>query len=75
LKPGKPAILVLQDSYYKDIHVDLPALVGNMSEAAGWAEWSRTDFRVPRTMATIHPGSRTYRRKTGAVESAIILKP
>jgi DNA modification methylase len=74
LKPGSPAVLVLQDSYYKDIHVDLATLIGDMSQAAGWTEWSRTNFIVPRTMASIHPGSRTYRQQVRTVESAIILK-
>jgi hypothetical protein len=75
LKPAKQAVLVLQDSYYKDIHVDLPALIASMSQAAGWKEWSRKDFKVVRTMATIHPGARSYRSQVAAVESAIILKP
>ena len=75
LKPGKQAVLVLQDSYYKEVHVDLAALVGDMSRAAGWADWSYIDdFKVSRTMATIHPGSRTYRQRVRTVESAIILQ-
>jgi hypothetical protein len=73
-KPGTSAVLVLQDSYYKDVHVDLPALVGDMSQAAGWAEWSRIDFQVTQTMAAIHPGSRSYDRPMRCVESAIILR-
>lgn len=73
-RPGRFAVLVLQDSYYKDIHVDLPALVGDMSRAAGWAEWSRIDFRVSHTMASLHPGSRNYQRPMQCVESAVILE-
>ena len=53
---------MLQDSYYKEVHVDLPALVADMSTAAEWAAWSRIDFPVSHTMATIHPGSRSYKR-------------
>jgi DNA modification methylase len=74
IKPGKSAVLVLQDSYYKDVHVDLPALMGDMSMAVGWASWTRIDFQVRSTMATIHPGTRSYQRPMTAVESAVALR-
>lgn len=74
LKPGNSAALVVQDSFYKDLHVDLPGLIGDMTETSGWAGWERRDFKVLRTMAAIHPGSRRYRQEFGAVESAIILQ-
>ena len=73
-KPGKHAVLVVQDSYYKNVHVDLPALVCDMGRAAGWAQKSRIDFEVSQTMATLHPGSKMYQRPTRFVESAIILE-
>jgi hypothetical protein len=73
-KPSKYAALVLQDSYYKDIHVDLPALVGDMSRAAGWVKWERIDFRVSHTMASINPGTRKYKRPMHCVESVVILE-
>ena len=74
VKPGRSAVLVVQDSFYKELHVDLPALIGDMSETLGWARWERHDFKVPRTMASIHPGTRRYRQDFHAVESAIILQ-
>lgn len=74
LKPGGTAVLVVQDSYYKELHVDLPALLGDLSATQGWASASRTDFVVPKTMAAIHPGSRAYRKRFGAVESALMLR-
>ena len=74
VKPGGSAVLVLQDSFYKDVHVDLPELIIDMSQAAAWACWKRFDFNVPRTMAAIHPGARQYRQNFRAVESAVILQ-
>jgi hypothetical protein len=74
MKPDKSAVLVLQDSYYKDVHVDLPMLIGDMSQAAGWSKWSRIDFEVSQTMATIHTTSRSYGRPLRPVESAIIIQ-
>ena len=53
---------------------DLPALIGDMSEAAGWARWERRDFSVARTMAAINPAARKYRQGFGAVESAVVLE-
>jgi hypothetical protein len=74
MKPGCAAVLVVQDSYYKEIHVDLPALIGEMSQACGWSDWSRQDFKVARTMAQINPASRQYRQQFRAVESAVTLR-
>ena len=74
VKPGSSAVLVVQDSFYKDVHVDLPALVGHMSEGAGWSSWERLDFTVPRTMAAINPATRRYRDDFRAVESAVVLE-
>lgn len=73
VKPGKSAVLVVQDSYYKDVHVDLPGLIGDMSRSAGWAAWTRRDYAVARTMSAMNPGSRAYRKDFGAVESALVL--
>lgn len=73
VKPGGTAVLVVQDSFYKDVHVDLPGLIGSMAAEAGWAGWERHDFPVPRTMASIHPGARAYRSSFRAVESAVLL--
>lgn len=74
LSPGGSAVLVVQDSYYKEIHVDLPALIEDMGSAAGWRIGKRVDFRVPRTMASINPASRKYRTDFRATESAVLLE-
>lgn len=74
LKPGAAAVLVVQDSFYKDVHVDLPSILGCMSEAQGWGTWSRQDFAVSRTLAAINPGSRAYRQRFDAVESALTIQ-
>lgn len=65
--------LVVQDSYYKEAHFDLPAIVTEIGTGLGrWAE--RIDFRVPKTMAAIHPGTRAYRSRFGAIESLVVLR-
>jgi hypothetical protein len=65
--------LVVQDSYYKEVHFDLPAIVGEIGRHLGRVP-ERLDFHVPKTKAAIHPGARTYRSSFGAVESLVVLR-
>jgi SAM-dependent methyltransferase len=68
------AVLVVQDSYYKELHLDLAKIIGDMSDAFGWRGWERYDFLAPRTMASINSASRRYRSTFRTVESALILQ-
>ena len=72
-KEGGTIGLVVQDSYFKDVHLDLPAIVAECGGSFG-REASRLDFSVARTKAVIHPGSRAYRKQFGATESLVILE-
>lgn len=71
IKPTGAAVLVVQDSYYKDIHNDLPGITTEMAEAAGLRLRRRDDFAFKRTMAGINPYTRTYKRAAGAVEAVL----
>lgn len=71
LKPAGAAILVVQDSYYKDIHNDLPGITTEMAAAAGLRLRRRDDFEFKRSMAGINPHTRTYKRTVGAVEAVL----
>lgn len=73
LRPGGQAVLVVQDSFYKDVHLDLAEIIEDMSFNLGWRDSQRMDFDVPRTMASINKASRRYRSTFRAVESALIL--
>jgi hypothetical protein len=64
-------ILVVQDSYYKDIHNDLPQIFIEMAGANGLQLTHRVDFGLTRTMASIHPMVRRYRKDFGAIESVL----
>ena len=74
LRPGGGCILVVQDSYYKDLHNDLPAILTEMATAGGLALEQRNDFPHSRTMAGINPGAKSYRRSFNATESVLILR-
>jgi hypothetical protein len=71
LKPQGAAILVVQDSYYKDVHNDLPTITTEMAQSFGLKLKRREDFRLQRSMAGINPYSRTYKRTPGALEAVL----
>jgi len=63
--------LVVQDSYFKEVHFDLPLILSEMGESMGRCS-ERLDFQVTRTKAAINPGSRNYRTTFSATESLIV---
>lgn len=71
LKFSGAAILIVQDSYYKDLHNDLPSITTEMAAAAGLKLKRRVDFKFKRSMAGINPHSRNYKRLAGAVEAVL----
>lgn len=71
LKPKAAAILVVQDSFYKDVHNDLPLHLTQIAERRRLGLKYRLDFDVRRSMSGINPKSRSYREASGAVESVL----
>jgi hypothetical protein len=71
LRPGAAAVLVVQDSFYKEIHNDLPTIIGEMGAAAGLTLARRVDFASARSMSGINPYTRIYKRKGGALEAVL----
>jgi hypothetical protein len=71
LKPEGAAILVVQDSFYKEIHNDLPSIITEMGEAHGLRKHRREDFRMSRSMSGINPYTRLYKRRPGSVEAVL----
>jgi DNA modification methylase len=74
LKPGGKCVLVVQDSYYKDLHNDLPSIFTEMAELRGLRLRERNDFPLSRTMAGVNPGTTEYRRTFSALESVLIFE-
>lgn len=72
IAPGGKCVLVVQDSYYKNIHNDLQQIVAELMTVNGFALESRQDFAIPNTMAAINSASRKYRSRSNATESALI---
>jgi len=65
------AVLVVQDSYYKDVHNDLPEIISEIGELSGLRLERREDFRMKHTMAGINPRARSHGRDLGAVEAVL----
>lgn len=74
LKSSGTAVIVAQGSYYKDIHNDLPLILSEMGQACGMDLVRRENFYTGRSMSGINPKSRTYERRSGAVEAVLCLK-
>jgi SAM-dependent methyltransferase len=51
---------VVQDSYYKELHIDLAQIVREMGDSLGWSCNQHHDFPSSRTMVGLNRGARTY---------------
>lgn len=71
LRSAGGCVLVVQDSYYKDLHNDLPVVLTEMAAASGLALTERNDFPLSRTMAGVNPGTKGYRESFNATESVL----
>lgn len=71
LKLGGSAIIVVQDSYYKDLHNDLAQIVTEMGSSASLRLQRREDFKSHRSMSGINAHSKLYNRPSGAVETVL----
>ncbi|WP_299006356.1 DNA methyltransferase [uncultured Caulobacter sp.] len=73
LKPGGRAVLVVQDSYYKDIHNDLPKIITEIGAGHGLTLAQSASFHL-RSMSDVNPGRKTYVRPSGATESVLCFR-
>jgi hypothetical protein len=69
---GGKAVFVVQDSYYKEVHVDLPGIFTEMGQSMGWELTTQINYAVGSNLAAINPASREYRNSIKAVESALV---
>jgi len=67
-------VLVVQDSYYKDVKNDLPRIVTEMASAHGLELTRSEHFTHARTMAAVNPCARHYRKTFTAIESVLVFK-
>ncbi|MEX0781748.1 MAG: hypothetical protein WD557_03795 [Dehalococcoidia bacterium] len=72
VKPGGAIALVVQDSYYKALKIDLQALVSESLEARGRRLTHRHDFEVRHSMARMNSRAREHLRERQNVESLVV---
>lgn len=73
-RDGAPVLLVVQDSFYKELHNDTPAMLAEMASLAGFNYTERHDFQISRTKAAVNPRVRKYRSESTAVESILLFR-
>ena len=71
LKDEASCVFVIQDSFYKNLHNDLPKVYEEMGYNCGLRLVRRKDFPTRRTMAGINPITKQYRTNIFATESVL----
>jgi SAM-dependent methyltransferase len=72
LKPLGRACLVVQDSFYKNLHNDLPRIYCEMASGLGLRLAARRDFPSKRNLGQVNSHSRRYRGSVFATESVLL---
>lgn len=62
VKPRGSAIFVVQDSYYKDIHNDLPRILAEIAERNGLRLQREERFPVKNALVSSHPHAKNYNK-------------
>jgi SAM-dependent methyltransferase len=71
MRPSAKAVIVVQDSYYKELHNDLARIFSEMATNAGLKLTQRADFDAKRSMGSVNRGTRAYRTNYCPVESVL----
>jgi hypothetical protein len=71
LKQRGQCVLVVQDSYFKDLHIDLATIFAEMALSASLGLRRQVDFPMGRTFGSINSRSRSYRDASSATESVL----
>lgn len=74
LKAHGTCTVVVQDSYYKDIHIDLAQIFQEMGGSIGWIVADRVDYPKATVMGRINPKTRPYRANFRATESVVVFR-
>lgn len=74
LKPNGFAVIVVQDSYYKDIHLDLAQIFIEICRNKGLDLHHREYFKQSQTLAGINKNTIKYRNKANAVEHVLVFQ-
>lgn len=73
LVPGGRACIVVQDSYYKDLHNDLPKIFNEMASINGISVIRTFEYKKAKSMCGINKASKVYRTRRTPMEVAMLL--
>jgi len=68
------AVFVVQDSFYKEIRIDLATIFTEMGSSLNWDVTAQLNYPVASNLAEINPRSRKYRQSSKATESVVVLQ-
>ncbi|MBU7008721.1 site-specific DNA-methyltransferase [Phosphitispora fastidiosa] len=68
------AIIVVQDSWFKDVYVDVPGIVIEFAQSCGFSIIEKNDYEVRNNMNYINTKSRGYKKSKRSVESVITFR-
>lgn len=71
---GAPVVLVVQDSHFKDIHIDLADLMSDQAKSLGWASVERRDFATSKSMAQLNSRAHDTARSMTPTETILVLQ-
>lgn len=71
IRCGGTCVVVAQDSFYKDVHNNVPLVIAEMMSNGGFELRRREDFSASRSMASINPKARRYKNTRENVESVL----
>ncbi|GGY64578.1 hypothetical protein GCM10011613_05440 [Cellvibrio zantedeschiae] len=74
IKKDAKFICVVQDSYYKDIHCNLPRIIEDMSLMYGLFGLEKIEFESKKNMGNLNVKSKVYRKNNTAFETVLIFK-
>lgn len=75
LRRNGSAVIVVQDSQYKELRNDLAAVVCEMADAVSLSLEKRSDFSKKLSLRSMHPGRANYGHKASPTESVLVFKP
>jgi len=64
-------VIVVQDSYYKDIHIDLAEIVSEMTNSLNWKHTKQFSYTSKQSMSWINTNSKKYRKITNDKETVL----
>jgi hypothetical protein len=73
LMPGGRMALVIQDSWYKDVHNDVPGILAEFCADQGLETLDRKDFLVRRSLADVHKYRASYKEDRPTAETVLLL--